>query len=580
MILRLLKKSFLCLLAVSFAVNMCYAQTPASAPAANAAADSEVNDIKDSLSASENVTLDFKDADIHNVLKILAKKANINIVATPDVMGTVSIKLVDVPWDRAMDVILKSNGFGYQKQGNVILVTKLENMAKIQADEPLRTEIVNLRFLDAQDAQRILIPMLTARGKISILYTRGQKGWKFGTFRIGKEQVAAAMQEREGEQNKQETIAYEKKGEGAVASKIESDPSIKSKTLIITDTDANLDRIIHQVLPQVDRKPHQVLIEARIMEVNRDKLKDLGIDYGIGQNGATSTGVGGLSANSYTFGDKSQSIGGNMQTGQILPTTFSPKSSDISGVASGLNTGLNLLFRKLSGTQFEVLAHALEEDVQANTLSAPRIVTLDNQEASMLVGYHYPILASTVSAGSSTEGPTQTQTLDYYQEIGIRLNVVPQISEDGYINMIIHPSVTSSTSSVTATNVAGTDSQSNQAIQTRVQYPVIDVREAQTQILMRDGETIVIGGLLKDVTSKSVIGVPFLAKIPLLGALFKRETVNTAKVDLLIFITAHVIKDEEFSPAEIGRMVERLNNPVLAEKKAAIEKRKAQKRKK
>jgi general secretion pathway protein D len=178
-------------------------------------------------------------------------------------------------------------------------------------------------------------------------------------------------------------------------------------------------------------------------------------------------------------------------------------------------------------------------------------MTLDNQEASILVGFHTPILSSTVSAGTDSTGPTQTQNLDYYQEIGIRLNVVPQISDEGYINMIIHPSVTSTSASVTATNVAGTGSS---AIQTSVDYPIIDVREAQTQVLMKGGETVVLGGLLKDVKSKQVIGVPLLSKIPVIGQMFRRETVDTAKIDLLIFISAHVVGDDESSVEELAKL--------------------------
>jgi len=565
------------LIAVVFLSGPAYAQEASSAPAPGAppADPAGVVEIRDSLSASDNVTLDFKDADIHNVLKILAKKANVNIVALPDVMGTVTIKLVDVPWDRAMDVILKSNGFGFHKQGNVILVTKVENMPKIQAEEPVRTEIVNLKFLDAQDAQRILVPMLTEHGKISILYARGQKGWKFGSFKIGKEQVQAGMQEREAAGGSvSETIAVSKGTNGISTEKMDFEPTIKSKTLIMTDTDANLDRLIKVVLPQIDRKPKQVLIEARIMEVNRDKLKDLGVDYGTGTTGAsTGNGVTGLISNSQDVKSKNNvlqsSIGATMLSSMTLPSSFTAKSGAIGGTSGSYNTGLNLLYRKLTGTQFEVLVHALEEDVQANTLSAPRIVTLDNQEASMLVGYHTPILSSSVSAGTSTEGATQTQTLDYYQEIGIRLNVVPQVSEDGYINMIIHPSVTSSSSSVTATNVAGTGSN---AVQSSIAYPIINVREAQTQILMRDGETIVIGGLLSDVRSKSVISVPFLGKIPFLGALFRRETFDTEKVDLLIFITGHVIGEDEFTEEEITRLQNSITGPLTDQQAVARKK--------
>ncbi len=522
--------------------------------------------IQESLAASDNVTLDFKEADIRNILKLLAQKANVNIVPTADVIGTVTIKLKDVAWERALDIILKSNGFGFQKQGNVILVTKIENIAKIQSEEPLRTEIVHLKFLDAQDAQRILVPMLSPRGKISILFTHGQKGWKFGSFKIGKEEVATTALEREKlDAAKSETISIGKSPAGVpVASKMEFEPSIKSKILVITDTDANLDNIINKIVPEIDRKPKQVLIEARIMEVNVDKLKDIGVDYGTGTTGATtSTPV------DVTTGRKGNStIGGSNWTSKVVPSVFGAKAASLAGMYP-YNAGVEVLFKKLTGNEFEILLHALEEDVKTNTLSSPRILTLDNQEASILVGYHTPILKSEVDAGDATTGSTQTQTLDYYQEIGIRLNVVPQISQEGFINMIIHPSVTSSSSNVTATNTAGSGSS---AITSTVNYPIIDVREAQTQILMRDSETIVIGGLLKDVKSKSKIGVPFLSKIPLLGSLFTRETNDIAKVDLLIFITARVIEEDEFTKEDIQKMQKSLGFPVL--KKELVQKNK------
>jgi general secretion pathway protein D len=298
------------------------------------------------------------------------------------------------------------------------------------------------------------------------------------------------------------------------------------------------------ILPQIDKKPKQVLIETRIMEVNRDKLTDIGFDWGTGSSGASgyTTAPGDLNLNS----DNTYSIGGR-NLGSELGT------STLSGNYYPYSAGLEILFKKLTGQQFEVILHALEEDAHTNTLSAPRVMTLDNQEAAILVGYHTPILSSTVTAGSQNEGPTQTQNLDYYQEIGIRLNVVPQVSDEGgYINMIIHPSVTSSTSSVTAKNVSGTGTS---AITSTVDYPIIDVREAQTQILMRDGETVVLGGLLKDVKAKEVIGIPYLSKIPLLGAAFRRTVDDIQKQDLLIFITARIVKENDLTPEEIAKLL-------------------------
>ncbi len=497
----------------------------------------------ESLAKSENVTLEFNEADIRNVLKIISYKSGVNIVTTPEVMGTVTIKLTDVPWQTALDVLLKTYGFGYQKQGNIILVTKMENISKLQAEEPLQTEIIKLRFLDAQDVQKILTPLLSARGKISVLYAKGQKGWQFGSVQIGQKEI-----------------------ESKVAEKTEE--SLKSKTLVITDTASTIDRIRNVILPQIDKKPKQVLIEARLMEVNQDKLKDIGFDWkkpkqvliearlmevnqdklkdigfdwGLGSiDSATTTAI-------TTQAVDKGALGGHILGSQFAPSVFGPKAISLSGTHP-YNAGAEFVFQKLTGTKMQAIIHALEEDVATNTLSAPRVLTLDNQEASILVGYHTPILKSTVTAPTVDSSAVVTQDINYYQEIGIKLNVVPQINEEGYINMIIYPSVTSSTSTVDATTVIGNVTMST------TKYPIIDVRQTQTQILIKDGETIVIGGLLKDVVSKGTTGIPFLKNIPFLGPLFRRDTNDTHKINLLIFITARIIEESKFSLQEIAEL--------------------------
>jgi type IV pilus assembly protein PilQ len=517
------------------------------------------------LITTGNVTFDFKDADINNVLKIISYKAGVNIVTTPDVIGNVSVRLADVPWEIALDVILKTYGFGYQRQGNVILVTKIENVAKIASEEPLQTDIIVLKFLDAQDAQKIIIPLLSPRGRVSVLYNRGQKGWQFGTFKIGKDtggSSSALIKEAAGE-TRSETVSYEKNAAGEmVMKKADFDPSVKSKILVISDTASTLDKIRNNILPKIDIKPKQVIIETKIIEVSRDRLRDFGLDWGLGGNGTARTNA--VTMQPITDGKNIGGHGGSLSTSTnpLKPSLFGPATSTILGFEP-YNAGAEFVFQKLTGTQFEAVVHALEDDAKTNTLSAPSILTIDNQEASMLVGFHTPILQSTVTAGTDTAGPTVTQTLDYYQEIGIRLNVVPQISEEGYINMIIHPSITSTTSSVTATSTAGDQS-------TVTSYPIIDVREAQTQVLLRDGETVVIGGLLKDVKGKEFIGIPILKDLPWVGKLFGRETTSTTKVDLLIFIKAKIIKEGEFSPEELAKLEKRLGQvPSIEFKKEA-----------
>jgi type IV pilus assembly protein PilQ len=570
-IARYLSQAFLYLACIAFIITSGFAQggseqAPIAQEQLSQSQPAEPVVLKESLSSSDNVTLDFKDADILNVLKIVSYKSGVNIVTTPEVMGSVTLRLTDVPWEEALDIILKTYGFSYQRQGNIILVAKLENIAKIQAEEPLQTEIIMLKFLDAGDAQKVLLPLLSSRGKISVLYARGQKGWQFGTFNIGREASSSALQrEASSGAGSTQVASIERTSSGElITRKAEFEPTAKSKTLVITDTASSLDKIRNVILPRIDKKPKQVLIEARIIEVNLNKLRDIGFDWGSGSSGASNfdTPPGDLRLN----GIGSNTLAGRNLASEFTPSGFSPlEGTTVFPGTYPYKAGLELIFKKLTGAQFEVILHALEEDASSNTLSAPRILTLDNQEASMLVGYHTPILTSTVTAGDVSSGPTQTQTLDYYQEIGIRLNVVPQISQEGYINMIIHPSVTTSTSSVTATNVAGASNAT--AIRTTVDYPIIDVREAQTQILMKDGETIVLGGMLKDVKTKETIGIPFISKIPLLGNLFKREITDTGKIDLLIFITARVLPDEQLSPDEVAKMEENLGKEKATAKK-------------
>jgi general secretion pathway protein D len=155
------------------------------------------------------------------------------------------------------------------------------------------------------------------------------------------------------------------------------------------------------------------------------------------------------------------------------------------------------------------------------------------------------------TTGAGGASPVTTVTLDYYQDIGIQLNVVPQVGADNSINMIVHPAVSS------YTNTLGTN-----------QYPIIDIREAETRVFMRDGETVVIGGLLKDMKSKGVTGVPFAKDLPLIGPLFRRDTYDNQKIDLLVFISAYVVKENQFPPAEIAKLEKRLERgPALIDDK-------------
>jgi type IV pilus assembly protein PilQ len=466
----------------------------------------EEGTIVDNSANSQNVSLDFKDADIRNVLKIIAYKTGVNIVPSPEVIGNVTIRLLDVPWEKALDVILKTYGFAYDKKGNIIMVAPIDKLTAQKKQEvdlaqvqPTLTEVFNLKYIDAQDAKKAVEPLLSPRGKITVLEMTGQAGWEFGTQEAGK----------------RKRVTEEKMG--------------RSKVLIVNDVPPVLEKI-SEAIEKIDVPPQQVLIEARIMEVNRDKLRDIGVDWGTGSTGASTATVTGDKLNA--AGTKTLGAHG---INLIDSSIFSPSASDITTA----NTGLKVVFKHLTGAQFEVILHALEEDVNTNTLSAPRILALNNQEATILVNSKYPILKTETTTSGST--PVTTTTLDYYQDIGIQLNVVPQIGADNYINMVIHPAVTS------YTNTIGDN-----------QYPIIETREAETRVLMKDGETVVIGGLLKDVKSSGTMGIPFLKNIPFLGPLFRKDTSDIKKIDLLIFISARIVKEGELTPEEIKKLEERL----------------------
>lgn len=456
----------------------------------------------------------FKDADIQIVLQSIAVKAikegkKVNIVTSPSVKGLISINLVDVNWETAFKVIMNAYNYGYEWiEDNIILVSTLEEIKEREAQEKKRqevevprTKVFKLRYLDANDAKKAIEPILSPAGRASVLQITGQTGWEFGTDVTKRKRVKEGIFSR-------------------------------TKVLLISDITKKLNEI-DALLEEIDVMPMQVLIKTRIMEVNRDFLKDIGFDWGTGSTGASSTAL------SFTKLDEKnkRAVGGQSLGDQVTPSGFGPKTT---AITTG-NTGFKLGYRKLTGFEFEVLLHALEEDTRTNTLSAPAILTLNNQEASILVGQKFPIVRTTTSTETNRIIGGQ---LDYYQDIGIQLNVIPQIvgENDEFVNMIIHPAVTSRVSDVTVTDQEGT---------TLATFPLLSSREAETQTIIKDGDTIVIGGLLKDVVTKQEIGVPFLRKLPLVGRFFRRNTYDTEKIDLLIFITAKIIKPGEKIPQEI-----------------------------
>jgi type IV pilus assembly protein PilQ len=420
----------------------------------NPAADiSQPSQTKDS-----NITVDFKDADIQDVLKIISYKSAINIVAGRDVVGTVTIRLVDVPWEQALDVILKNSGFVYEREQDIIRVTTIENLSR----EELSTQIFILNYAKAEQVATSVEEILSDRGKI-----------KFDQ---------------------------------------------RTNQIVITDVPSNLYKI-KKVIEKLDKKIAQVMIEAKLIETLLDKDENLGIDWTLQASG---TGSSRPLVAPFAFG---KTYG---KTGREYFPKVDTSTSDFTGsVENGFPyaTVDDFTFGTLSFQNLQFALEMLKSRANTRTLSNPKIMTLNNKEAIIHVGEKRYI--PTYERNSSTGVMEITNYTE--KKLGITLTVTPHVNAQGEIVIDLKPEVSA---------FLDYDDYGN------VKAPIISTREADTQVMIKDGETIVIGGLIKDVTYDRVRKVPFLGDLPLLGHIFSKSTKTVDTTDLIIFLTVKLIDGE------------------------------------
>lgn len=454
--------------------------------------------------SSEFVTINVKNANISEVLKAYSLQTGQSIVVGPDVVSdNVNVRLNNIPWQEALDVILKPYGFGYRIVGDTIVISKLENIVTVEGIEPLASKVFSLKYLDAYDIKDVCEAQLTSRGKFTILVTKGLPGWEFGGGQVSGGATEAA----------------------GVRSRAKKEDIQKSKTVVITDVPASLTAIA-DIIEEMDVPPVQVLIEARFLEVNMEKLSDIGLDLMTAIQNVSGPTLGAATA---------AAVDGGGNVLNPVEALTDPLVAKTQGMYNQDN-GLRLSYANLGDAGFDLLFRLQQSDNDVNILSAPRILTLDNQEAAMLVGQKYPILRADTSGGGGAN--QSTITLDYYENIGIQLNVLPQVSDGEFVNMVVHPVVSEivgfTDGSVELLTSEGTGS-------TSTKYPIMTVREAETQILLKSTEVAVIGGLQTQRDTVEVQKVPLIGDIPYLGRLFRREIKGNEKIDLLIFIKATII---------------------------------------
>ena len=465
----------------------------------------------DDSQKSETVTINVKDANISEVLKAYSLQTGQSIVVGPDVVSdNVNVRLNNIPWQDALDVILKPYGFGYRVVGDTIVISRLESIVQVERIEPLVSRVFKLKYLDAYDIQEICKAQLSGRGRFTILETKSLPGWEFGGDGSDGAATAAGVRTRK----KKEDIQ-------------------KSKTFVVADVPASITKLAN-IIHEMDVMPEQVLIEAKFLEISSGDLSDVGLDY-------------------VNAVENVERLGSTITV--PTPTLLNPSLLQVLGMTQGFpdplqtraaggysqDGGIRLSHSVLGDWGADMLFAFMAKDDDANVLSAPRILTLNNQEAAILVGQKFPIIASQSNSGS---GSSITSTsLDYYENIGIQLNVIPQVCADDYINMIVHPAVSEIESFEAGVVTAGS------AVQSGTRYPLLKIREAETQIMIKSGSSAIIGGLQTERDKEIIKKVPLLGDIPFLGRLFRRETLTREKIDLLIFIKGTIIDNEGYAAA-------------------------------
>jgi type IV pilus assembly protein PilQ len=415
----------------------------------------------------EPISVNLKDVDLKDFFRLIHEISGLNVVLDPQIHGTLTIVLDDVPWDQALDIVLKNNDLSRQLDGNVLRIATVETLrreaenrrAQVDAEALAVDKVTITRFLSYAHAKDLLLPIkkfLSQRGDI---------------------------------------VADE-----------------RTNSVIVSDIPAVLPQI-DRLIQQMDRKTQEVEIEARVVAATRNFARDIGVQLGLGWGNGT-TGIGGVNA----VGTSPIIVGS--QVNPLYPVVGTPASGTqvplFSNLgATGPTSGLQLI-NATNNMRIDLILTAAESRGLLKVLSRPRVVTQNNIQAVVKQGVRVPVVTAAQLGGP----PTVT-----YVDAFLRLTVTPQITSEGTIFLNVD---VENTLPDFGNEVLGN--------------PTLDTQQATTQVLVTDGGTVVIGGVIQTQNSMSVSQVPLLGNIPYLGNLFKHRVVNSSDQELIFFITPRIIQ--------------------------------------
>jgi len=445
----------------------------------------------------DTLSVDFPDEEIRNVLRNVADLFELNLVIPDTLQGKTSIKLRDVSWRQIFQVVLNPVGYTYIEDGNIIKVVTQESLNM----EPLSTEVFILNYAKAAEVKPSLDAMVDAKtgGKIVV--------------------------------------------------------DARSNALIVSERTSAIQRI-RPIIQSLDRATDQVMIETKFIEVSDNVAKDLGVDWSVlkgyktGMRGATSeyTSENGRATEAkykedgldVDFMNEGYRRAGQLNTvgGGVGPKITNGVLEGIGPMSAITNTFTNNMGRSATAVfdaaQFQVTLSALQAGGGSKLVSNPTVVTLNNTEASINVGQEYPIPNYTYN---QERGAFEVSGFTY-KPIGVNLKVTPQVNAAGFIKLTVEPEVSSRDESK---DVKFGDAN----------IPVVSVRKTKTQVTLKDGYTLGIGGLIDSTSFKSQTKVPFLGDIPGLGRLFRSDSNSRREQNLLIFITARTVRPDGGTVGEI-----------------------------
>ena len=422
---------------------------------------------------TSNITLDFKDADINTVLRVLSLKSKVNIVAGPEVQGTVTIRLENVPWEKALEVVLRTYDYVYERDGNIVRVTTREKMAQ----ESVVTQTYILNYTRAQEVQDSVREMLTERGRIRI--------------------------------------------------------AERTNTLIITDIPTNLYRV-QEVIKKLDQRTPQAYIDSKIVRTEAGVADNLGITWA---PGFSLSGSKRPTTFPYSVGVND----GDENISPVISQFFAGVTTAAENVANPSDlrsfpfqggdsiTENHYEYGTLDFSTFTATLNWLRSQTNTKIVSNPRIVVLNNQAAQVQVGSEIPLPQF---ERNETTGSVEISGFEY-RDVGVILNVTPHINSEEEILVELAPEVSSLGETIEFGDF---------------NIPSFDVTQAKSQVLIRSGETIAIGGLMTDASTVTKGSLPGLADIPLIGRLFKNKSqeAGTAnqQIETLFFITVTMVDTE------------------------------------